>query len=346
MVTPTNTNCHSKEETNNTVRRRTSGIGGRIQEGIRPQISYAMSCHPSKERAPFQCGGIAETGCSRAVGFQLDEEICSRRYIGSENEAGPRPQTYNGLYRRSVGPGGCIAGKAKCEGCQESLGGILRKEGKRNNLQTFFRSSGARYKRIPKRPRMNPSPHFYAIKREKLQELENLSKQGLIDLFFGDESHVCTQGYVPYGWQFPGENVFVPSMKSARLNIFGMINRDNVYCGFTSRQGIKAEDVANFIENFSTTITRPTFIVLDNASVHTGGRMKESIDKWKQRGLYIFFLPPYSPHLNIAETLWRVLKTKWLKPSHYIDTHTLFDTTHRILDGIGTMYAVNYSKVA
>jgi hypothetical protein len=46
---------------------------------------------------------------------------------------------------------------------------------------------------------MNPSPHLYAIKREKLQELEKLSNQGLIDLFFGDESHVCTQGYVPYG---------------------------------------------------------------------------------------------------------------------------------------------------
>lgn len=346
MVIHSNTYCHSKEETNNIVRRRASVVGGRIQERIRPQISSAMPCNTSKGREAFQCGGSAETGCCRAVSVQLDQKIRNRRHIGSENEAGPRPQTHNGLYRRSIGSGSRIAGKAKREGGQESLGGILGKEGERNNLQTFFRSSGARYKRIPKRPRMNPSPHFYAIKREKLQELENLSNQGLIDLFFGDESHVCTQGYVPYGWQFPGENVFVPSMKSARLNIFGMINRDNVYHGFTSRQGIKAENVAEFIDDFSTTITRPTFIVLDNASVHTGGKMKESIEKWKERGLYIFFLPPYSPHLNIAETLWRILKTKWLKPSHYIDTHTLFDATHGILDGIGTKYTVNYNKIA
>ncbi len=213
----------------------------------------------------------------------------------------------------------------------------------------FFRtpqSSGARYKRIPKRPRVTPSPQLYAIKREKLQELENLSNQGLIDLYFGDESHVCTQGYVPYGWQFPGENVFVPSMKSARLNIFGMIRRDNAYHGFTSRQSIKAEDVADFIDTFSLTITRPTFIVLDNASVHTGGKMKEMVEKWRQRGLYIFYLPPYSPHLNIAETLWRILKTKWIKPCHYIDTSTLFNATHEILDGIGEGYRVNYSIVA
>lgn len=289
MVTPTNTNCHSKEETNNTVRRRACGVGGRIQEGIRPQISYAMSYHPSQERAPFQCGGGAEIGCCRAVSFQLDQEICSRRNSRTEDKTWARSQTYNGLVRRSIGSGSRVTGKTEREGCQESLGGLIGKESERNDLQAFFRSSGARYKRIPKRPRVNPSPHFYAIKREKLQELENLCNQGFIDLFFGDESHVCTQGYVPYGWQFPSENVFVPSMKSARLNIFGMINRDNVYHGFTSRQSIKAENVAEFIDDFSKTITRPTFIVLDNASVHTVGKMKESIDKWKERGLYIFF---------------------------------------------------------
>ena len=85
-----NINCHGKEETYNTVRQRASGIGGRIQEMIRPQISCALSCYPSKEREPFQCGGIAETGCSRAVSFQLDEEICGRRDIRIEDKTGTR----------------------------------------------------------------------------------------------------------------------------------------------------------------------------------------------------------------------------------------------------------------
>lgn len=341
-----NTYYHSKEETNHTYRRRTSAIGGRIQAWFRPPIPYPLPGDTSKERKPFQCGSRAETGCRRSVGVQLDEKIRLRRNNGSEDQTGPRSQTDNGLSGPGAGSGSGIAGEAEREVGQGTMGKRFREEGKRHDFQTFFRSSGARYKRIPKRPRVTPSPQLYAIKREKLQELENLSNQGLIDLYFGDESHVCTQGYVPYGWQFPGENVFVPSMKSARLNIFGMINRDNAYHGFTSRQSIKAEDVAEFIDNFSMTITRPTFIVLDNASVHTGGQMKESLDKWRQRGLYIFFLPPYSPHLNIAETLWRVLKTKWIKPAHYIDTNTLFNATHEILDGIGGKYRVNYGKTA
>ena len=32
--------------------------------------------------------------------------------------------------------------------------------------------------------------------------------------------------------------------------------------------------------------------------------------------------PPYSPHLNIAETLWRMLKGQWIQPADYISTDT------------------------
>ena len=345
-MTHLNTYDYRKEETNIIDRRRTSATGSRIQTWSRPQISCPLPRNIAQERAAFQCGSCAETGCCSPVRIQLDEAVRLARNIGAEDKAGPGPQADNGFLGRGIGQGSRITGAAKREASEGTMGKSFWEDSKRHYLQTFFRSSGARYKRIPKRPRVTPSPQLYAIKREKLQELEALSNQGLIDLFFGDESHVCTQGYVPYGWQFPGENVFVPSMKSARLNIFGMVSRDNAYHGFTSRQSIKAEDVAEFIDAFSAAISKPTFIVLDNASVHTGGLMKESIDKWKARGLYIFCLPPYSPHLNLAETLWRILKTKWIKPCHYVDTNTLFNATHEILSGIGDRYRVNYGKAA
>jgi hypothetical protein len=40
----------------------------------------------------------------------------------------------------------------------------------------------------------------YATKKAYLQELEKLSEQGLIDLFYGDESYVSSEGYIPYGF--------------------------------------------------------------------------------------------------------------------------------------------------
>lgn len=48
---------------------------------------------------------------------------------------------------------------------------------------------------------------------------------GLIELWFGDESHVCTSGYVPYGWQFSEEDVYVPVQKEQRLNILAWYRR-------------------------------------------------------------------------------------------------------------------------
>lgn len=101
-----------------------------------------------------------------------------------------------------------------------------------------------------------PSPQLYDYKKEKLQELENLDSKGEIDLYYADESHVCTSGYVPYGWQFQDEDVFVPSEKTARLNIFGMITRNNKYEGFTTRGSINADKVIEFLDQMSWRIKR------------------------------------------------------------------------------------------
>ena len=83
-----------------------------------------------------------------------------------------------------------------CEQGQGSLGAGNGQGGKRHDLQTFFISIGARYKRIRKRPRGVPSPQLYEYKVEKLQELEAQASDGRIALYYADESHTCTEGYV------------------------------------------------------------------------------------------------------------------------------------------------------
>lgn len=138
-----------------------------------------------------------------------------------------------------------------------------------------FRNIGARYKRIRKRPRGKPSPQLYAYKKEKLQELEELDSKGELVLYYADESHVCTNGYVPYGWQFKNEDVYIPSEKAARLNIFGMITKRNQYKGFTTKESINADKIVDYLDRFSFNVTKKTVIVLDNASVHRNRKVKE-----------------------------------------------------------------------
>ena len=169
---------------------------------------------------------------------------------------------------------------------------------------------------------------------------------GLIDLYYGDESHQCTEGYVTYGWQLEGEDVFVPSQRIARLNIFGMIDRGNNYEGFTTTERMTAEKIVCFLDDFSFKVKRNTFIVLDNATVHRNRWVKELRPIWEKRGLFLFFLPPYSPHLNIAETLWRILKGKWIRPQDYQSTDMLFYSTKMALAAVGKNLFINYSHIA
>lgn len=42
-----------------------------------------------------------------------------------------------------------------------------------------------------------PNAKPYRFKIDRLRELEKLFETGLIDLFWGDGSHVCAEGHVP-----------------------------------------------------------------------------------------------------------------------------------------------------
>jgi transposase len=175
-----------------------------------------------------------------------------------------------------------------------------------------------------------------------ITELEHLSETGEIDLYYGDETHVCSQGYVPYGWQFPGEDVHIPVEKSYKINILGFINRKSQYMGMMTESNIGADTVIEYLEKLSFSIKKKTVLVLDNASVHKSRSMMERIPFWQQRGLFITFLPPYSPHLNIAETVWRKLKKEWINPEDYLEKDRLFYATNRWLAALGKKVCIKF----
>lgn len=173
--------------------------------------------------------------------------------------------------------------------------------------------------------------------------MEQQSVWGNIDLFYGDESRVCEQGYVPYGWQFKGEEVFTEVAKGRGLNCFALLSRNNKLIYRTTEQSIDAGFIMEQLEDLSLTIQKQTVVVLDNASVHSARRIKQCIQAWQQRGLYIFYLPPYSPHLNITERLWKELKARWLRPQDYRTADSLFYQTKLILQAVGKNLHINFS---
>jgi transposase len=178
---------------------------------------------------------------------------------------------------------------------------------------------------------------------ECLGELERLRGLGLIDLYYGDESRVSIDPCVPYGWQFPGEQVFMPSAKGAGLNCFALLSRANDLVFETTRRQITSRFIVEQFERLSFSIRKVTVVVLDNARVHTSRQVQGRRPFWQRRGLFIFYLPPYSPHLNIAEALWRKLKYEWLQPSDYATTDGLFYRVRQALAAVGTSLKIRFS---
>ena len=177
-----------------------------------------------------------------------------------------------------------------------------------------------------------------------LGELERLSRAGLIDLYYGDESRVSIDPCVPYGWQFPGEEVFMAAAKGAGLNCFALLSRASKLLFETTRRRVTGQFIIEQLERLSFSIKKMTVVVLDNARVHTSRQVQERRPFWQRRGLFVFYLPPYSPHLNIAETLWRKLKYEWLQPADYATTDGLFYRVRQALAAAGTSLKIRFSE--
>jgi putative transposase len=73
-------------------------------------------------------------------------------------------------------------------------------------------------------------------------------------------------------------------------------------------------------------------IVLDNASVHRSKLVQQQQHHWQQQGLFLFFLPPYSPQMNRIEDEWLQLKRTELAGQVFEDE---VDLAAAIMQGIG-----------
>ncbi len=186
-----------------------------------------------------------------------------------------------------------------------------------------------------------PNADVSAFKREYLGELERLWEQGKIDLFYGDESRVCLQPCVPYAWQFRDEQVGMPSAQGVGMSCFALLSRDNRCFSAVTQASIDAAWISEKLDQLSLSLRRLTVVVLDNARVHTKA-VKDRSWVWQERGLFVWFLPTYSPHLNIAEVLWRKLKYEWLRAEDYTDTETLHYAVWQALSAVGNSLRIEF----
>lgn len=265
----------------------------------KPLFSNVLSlCISQIGRSEICTGGrVNKNGVKKCQ--QLGEVVRNRWYQRSINPFWLRMQFYHGLFRRGSSSQGCRIGQRKRPFSQGNMAILLWQRGERFDILTFFICIGAGYRRITKHPKGVPSLQLYAYQTEQLQELKRLYAKRKVNLFYGDESHVCTEVYVLYGWQLPRKDVFVLSERTKKLNIFGMIDRDSHFEGFCTSGSI---DLGRVVDTH-----------------------------------------PYSLHLNIVETLWRIMKGKRIRLQYCTSANTFFYATGRLLTEVGKGLETNYT---
>lgn len=155
---------------------------------------------------------------------------------------------------------------------------------------------------------------------------------GNIKLKYLDEAGFSLWSSPSYSYIKIGESKKIHQSKKRgkRLNILG-IYEPNKSFNYALKLGSFNQDTlinildkeAEEAEKFRLKQGQDTVIVLDNYSVHKSAKVKAQQKQWEKKGLYLFFLPTYSPELNLIEAEWHQIKTHEISGKMFDDEYEL-----------------------
>lgn len=221
----------------------------------------------------------------------------------------------------------------------------LKKALSRDTLKRALKAAGYRWKRIRRSLKSLRNEEDFRAAQQHLSELRRLCSQiGYdFDLIYFDETGFTLTPCVPYAWQAPKAPLTLPSVHSARLNVLGFLNLRGDFQSYVIEGKVDSEIVIKCFDAYCAQLTKPCLVVLDNAPTHRSEAFKAKIKSWEQAGLYLLFLSPYSPELNLIEILWRKLKYEWLPLSAYGSFKELKESLESTLKEIGSKYRLSFA---
>lgn len=125
-----------------------------------------------------------------------------------------------------------------------------------------------------------------------------------------------------YSWTLVGQRKTVPyeNPQGRRMNVLAALVQDGQHPSLTwdmQPRTLKASDLLAFLPGIPHRTDVPLVVVLDNASHHRSDAVRAALPRlWAQR-IYLYFLPGYSPHLNLIEPVFRVIKHQELPARTY-----------------------------
>jgi transposase len=215
------------------------------------------------------------------------------------------------------------------------------------SIRRWAKRFGFQWKRARKSLSAKRKPEEFKAAQQDLNSFQELETQGQAQVFFFDATGFDLTPSVPYAWQPLGQktSLLLPAASSKRLNVIGFLNRQQELIPFlidgTCTAAVVKSCFDAFCQQYSRTV--PVIVVLDNAPVHTAKLFLEAIPDWQAQGVFPYFLPSYSPELNLIEILWKRIKYSWLPRTAYESFQTLTEAVTQILLEYGDKYQIGFA---
>ena len=131
--------------------------------------------------------------------------------------------------------------------------------------------------------------------------------------------------------------------KQGRINLIGTLSLDEEVESLEYRileGSCRSGEVLGYLDSLTQEAERKgrrVVVVLDNAPFHKAGAVRDARPGWEAKGLELYYLPAYCPHLNLIEGVWKRLKG-FLMPRRYYDS--LAELKQAVLNALRLLGAV------
>jgi transposase len=136
-------------------------------------------------------------------------------------------------------------------------------------------------------------------------------------IYFLDATHPQHNTKPSYGWIYKGETKTIKGNSGRkRINLNGAVNLEDMEITVLEEESINTQAMIRlFIELERKQKIGTIYAIVDNASYNHSKELKAYLKKHKR--IEAYYLPAYSPNLNIIERLWLFFQKKMLYDHYY-----------------------------
>jgi transposase len=141
-------------------------------------------------------------------------------------------------------------------------------------------------------------------------------------LYFADESGLRSDYHRGTTWAPKGQTpVLEATGRRFSVNMISAVSPGGKFRFMVHEGTVTAKVFKQFLERLLVGVTKPVFVIVDGHPAHRSKLVRDFVVSTNGR-LRLFFLPPYSPHLNPDEQVW---------------AHVKRDVSRRGVDSLGEM---------